>query len=176
MTEATAKADAPEELLRIAVAAREALTDSMVERLTVTGANALEVVDRLNDEDTKEAAIYLLDRLAEAHRNGALATLFDTVALLHAAREASTDAIVERLFGFVEHTLNSVGSEEFATLVDDAHEALHEAAEETAKAPAGGGLFATLSMLSKPETQQSLRFMVGFCGRLRARIGGHTDA
>ena len=36
------------EIERLGQAAREALTDAMVERLTVVGANALELVDRDN--------------------------------------------------------------------------------------------------------------------------------
>lgn len=172
MTETTMKGDASEELARVAVAAREALTDTMVERLSVTAANALEVVDRLNDEAARDAIHYLLDRLTDAHRNGALGTLFDTVAVLHAAREASTDSIVERLAGFLEHMIGTVGSEEFAALVDDARWCLQEAAAETAKAPARGGLLATLSMLSNPETQRNLQFLMGFAERLRARTAG----
>jgi len=172
MSESKMQNDTGAELIRVAVAAREALTDSMVERLSVTGANALEVVDRLNDEDTRDAVLYLLDRLSEAHRNGALGTLFDTVALLHAAREASTDSIVERLAGFAEHMINTVGSEDVATLVDDARTCLEEAAAEAAKTPARGGLFATLSMLSSPETQRNLQFLMGFAGRMRSRTAG----
>jgi uncharacterized protein YjgD (DUF1641 family) len=164
--------NATAELTRLAVAAREALTDNMVERLSVTGANALEVVDRLNDEDTRDAVSYLLDRLTEAHRTGALATLFDTLGVLHAAREASTDSIVERLFAFVEHTINTVGSEEFSTLVDDAHASLADAAAEASAAPPKGGLMATISLLSDPETQRNLRFLMSFSGRLRERTAG----
>lgn len=175
MTEATMKNDPGEDLARLTVAAREALTDSMVERLSVTGANALEVVDRLNDETTRDAVHYLLDRLAEAHRNGALATLFDTVAVLHAAREASTDSIVERLFGFAEHMISTVGSEEWVTLVDDARASLQEAAAEAATAPARGGMLATLSMLSKPETQRNLQFLMSFSQALRERTAGESD-
>jgi len=172
MSELKMKNDAGDELARVALAAREALTDNMVERLSVTGANALEVVDRLNDEATKDAILYLLDRLSDAHRNGALGTLFDTVALLHAAREASTDSIVERLAGFVEHMISTVGSEECATLVDNARACLEEAATEATEAPARGGVFATLSLLSDPETQRNLQFLVGFAERLRTRSAG----
>ena len=45
----------PSEIERLTLAAREALTDSMVERLAVTGSNALELIDRLNDEGTSAA-------------------------------------------------------------------------------------------------------------------------
>ncbi len=154
---------------RLMQAAGDALTDGMVERLAITASNAMEVVDRLNDEDTKDAILSALDNLAELHRIGAMGTLFDTVALLHAARSASTDNIVERLFTFIEHMLNTVGNENLASLVDDARVALDEAVEETANRPVSGGVLATLSMLGKPECQRALQFMRCFSDKLQSR-------
>ena len=84
----------PSEIERLTLAMREALTDSMVERLSVTSANALEVVDRLNDDETRAAVHSVIDQISELHRIGALQTLFDFVALFHAARSAATDNIV----------------------------------------------------------------------------------
>ena len=159
------------ELERLSVAAREALTDSMVERLSVTGANALELVDRLNDETTREAVHSAIDQLVELHRVGALQTLFDLVALIHAARAAATDNIVERMFGFMEYTLNTVGSEEMATLANNVRVSMDDAATETMAQPARGGLFSTLSLLSKPESQQSLQFLLSFGDKLRQAQG-----
>ena len=114
-------------------AAREALTDLMVERLAITGANALQLLDRLNDERTSDAINVLIDRVTELHRVGALNTLFDMVVLLHAARDASTDNIIERLFGFIEQMINTVGNEAMATLASNTRQALDEAAAETAQ-------------------------------------------
>jgi uncharacterized protein YjgD (DUF1641 family) len=155
------------EIERLTVAMREALTDSMVERLSVTSANALEVVDRLNDEQTREAVHSVIDQISELHRIGALQTLFDFVALFHAMRSAATDNIVERLFAFMEHILNTVGSEDMASLADNVRLSMDEAAAETAATPARGGLFSTLSLLSKPESQQSLQFLLTFGEKLR---------
>jgi uncharacterized protein YjgD (DUF1641 family) len=156
------------DLEQLGLAAREALTDSMVDRLAVTGANALEVVDRLNDEQTRAAVHALLDRLTALHGVGALDTLFDLVTLLHAAREASTDNIVERLFTFFEQMINTVGNEAMGTLAENVRTSLEEAAERTAKSPPRG-LLATLSLLSKPEAQRSLSFLLDFGDRLRSR-------
>jgi len=160
------------EMERLTLAAREALTDSMVERLAVTGANALELVDRLNDERTSAAVHSVIDRLTELHKVGALDTLFDLVVLMHAARNASTDNIVERLFSFVEHMINTVGNEDMGALAENARLALDEAAEETAKAAPRGGLMATISLLSKPETQRSLAFLLSFSDKLQQRTRG----
>ena len=152
---------------RLVLAVREALTDSMVERLSVTGANALELVDRLNEEETRDAVHGLIDRVTELHRIGALETLFDMVALIHAMRSAATDNIVERLFGFMEHILNTIGTEDMARLADNVRQSMEDAATEAAAQPAKGGVFSTLSLLSKPESQQSLQFLLAFGQKLQ---------
>jgi uncharacterized protein YjgD (DUF1641 family) len=161
-----------DEVERLTQAAREALTDAMVERLAVTGANALELIDRLNDPRTGEAVHAIIDRLTELHKVGALDTLFDTVMLLHAARNASTDNIVERLFTFLEQMVNTVGNEAMGTLADNTRQALDEAAEETARIVPRGGIFATLSLLARPEAQQSLAFLLRFGEKLQRRTVG----
>jgi uncharacterized protein YjgD (DUF1641 family) len=161
-----------DDMARLAMAAREALTDSMIERFATTGANALELVDRLNDERTTAAIHGLIDRLTELHRVGALDTLFDLVTLLHAARNAATDNIVERMFMFFEHMINTVGNEAMGTVAENARLALDEAAEETAKADPRGGMFAVLSMLSNPEAQRSLMFLLSFSDKLQKRTQG----
>lgn len=161
-----------DELGHLQKAAREALTDSMVERLAITGANALQLLDRLNDERTSDAINVLIDRVTELHRVGALNTLFDMVVLLHAARDASTDNIIERLFGFVEQMINTVGNEAMATLASNTRLALDEAAAQTAQTIPRGGLLATISMLSKPEAQRSLAFLLSFGEKLQRLSAG----
>ncbi|MCT8973819.1 hypothetical protein [Microbaculum marinisediminis] len=158
-----------DEMARLTLAIREALTDSMVERLAITGGSAFELVDRLNDEQTSEAVHGLLDRLTELHKVGALDTLFELVLLMHAARNASTDNIVERMFMFFEQMINTVGNEAMGTLAENTREALEEAAEEAARKPAKGGMLATVSMLSKPEAQKSLAFLLAFSEKLQQR-------
>jgi len=176
--EATAKKAAPaakaapmpaDETARLILALREALTDSMVERLAITGSNSLEVVDRLNDETTRDAIHTVLDRVTELHRIGALDTLFDMVGIIHASKSASTDAIVERLFAFVEQMMNTFGSDNLSRLADGAAEAMEDAVHETKDAKPGGGILSTVSMLSKPETQKSLMFLLKFAENLQKR-------
>lgn len=171
MTEqAQAMPNMPEdETARLILALREALTDSMVERLAVTGGNALEVVDRLNDETTRDAIHTALDRLTDLHRIGALDTLFDLVGVIHASKSASTDVIVERLFAFVEQMMNTFGSDNLSRLADGAAEAMEDAVHETRDVKPSGGILSTVSMLSKPETQKSLMFLLKFAENLQKR-------
>jgi uncharacterized protein YjgD (DUF1641 family) len=173
MTEARMTNEPMDEIARLSTAAREALTDSMVERLATTGANALEVLDRLNDEGTGAAIHALIDRLTELHKLGAMDTLFDFVTLLHAARNASTDNIVERLFTSFEQMINTVGNEDMGRLAQNTRDAIDDAAAEAERMPTRSGLLATLSLLSKPEAQRSLMFLLSFGARLQQRAAGH---
>lgn len=157
------------EVIRLVQAAQDALTDSMVERLAVTGANVMELADSLNDEDTKDAILSVIRQLTELHKSGALDTLFQLVAVLHAAKEASTDGMVERLFTFAEFMVSNLANEEVAEMANTLHISMQEAAEETAKLPVSGGLFSTISLLSKPETQKSLQFLLAFSSKIQAR-------
>jgi uncharacterized protein YjgD (DUF1641 family) len=161
--------DALFDLLRVINGAREAATDSMVERLVTTSGNALQVLDHLNDEDTGAAIEQTVHRLTELHKAGAIDTLFDTVLLLHAARSAATDSIIERLFASFEQMLNTVGTEALGLLAENACHALCEAAEESEQVPAKGGLFTVLSLMAQPQTQRSLLFLLNFGEKLRQR-------
>jgi len=63
------------EIDRFLQAGSDALTDPITERLATAAANGLEVVDKLNDPDTKAAALSLLDILRDLQRSGALSSL-----------------------------------------------------------------------------------------------------
>lgn len=158
-----------DDLLRVAKAAKEALTDNMVERLTGMAGNLLEVLDKLNDEETKDALMATVDRLTDLHRVGALETLFSMVEGVHAARMAMNDAMVDRLFGFMEHMFNNLATEEVATLAHNTRRAMEEAIDDVADKPHPGGIFATLAMLSKPETQHAIHLMLTFAGKWQKR-------
>ncbi len=173
MNEEATETNAPDELqaeiLYFARAAREAMTDSMVERLAIAGSNAIEIADRLNNEETKDAILTIIDKLTELHRCGALETLFDLVFTMHSARQAATDNIVERVFTFIERLVNEMANEELVTLAYNARRAMEQAIDETTAAPPKGGLLATVSMLKDPETQEALQFMMRFGTHLRKR-------
>jgi uncharacterized protein YjgD (DUF1641 family) len=161
------------EIERLTLAAREALTDNMVERLAMLGGNAMELLDRLNDPATSDAVHKMVDRLTELNKVGALDTVCDLAMTLHAVRNALTDNMVERLFMFAESMINTVGNEAMGELAENARLALEEAAQEGAQtAPPKGGVMATLSLLSKPETQRSLAFLLAFSAKLQRRSGG----
>jgi uncharacterized protein YjgD (DUF1641 family) len=170
--DSTMAGSASGEMDRVLTAARDALTDSMVERLASTSGAALEVVDRLSDPDTLEAVHTLIDKLTEFHRLGALDTLFQVIMVIHATRSATTDSIVERLAAFVEQSVNTLGSDEMARCSTDLIEAFETAKVETAQNRPKGGLLATMSLLGKPESLRSLYFLLKVGESLsRARNG-----
>ena len=150
-------------------AARNAVSDNIVERGVVATTSVLELADQMTQPETREAIQTVLDELTALHRNGGVATLFELIHFLNAMRNAATDNIVERGAIFIEQMVNNLANEEVATVAGVAHSALHEAAKETAETTHRGGLFATLGMLSKPETQASLGFLLAFANKLRER-------
>jgi len=158
-----------DEVNRLTLGAQHALTDQMIERLAITGGNALEVLDRLDDETTRDAVHRLVDRLTEMEKAGSLDTAFDVVMLLHAMRNALTDGMIERLASYTEYLVTSLAHEDVLDLVARSTQAMNEAVEESAKAPASG-LMTTISMLSKPETQRGLLFLLNFAGKLQQRL------
>jgi uncharacterized protein YjgD (DUF1641 family) len=169
MTNAQSQAD----VLRVAQAAQEALTDTMIERLSITGSNALEVVDRLNDEETRDAVMFLIDMVTDLHRIGALQTLFEAVTTLHGARSALTDNMIERLFIFVEHMINNLANEEVAVMAHNARMAMDEAVDEIRSRPApSGGLMSTIRMLSRPEANRALQFLLAFACKMQSHSVG----
>jgi uncharacterized protein YjgD (DUF1641 family) len=96
--------------------------------------------------------------------------------LLHAARNALTDSMVERLFGFFEQMINTVGNEAMGELAQNTRFALDEAAETAKQAPPRGGVMAMLSLLSKPDSQRSLAFLLAFGEKLQRQTAGGTSS
>jgi uncharacterized protein YjgD (DUF1641 family) len=157
--------------LSVTSAPQHALTDQMIERLAITSGNALELLDRLNEETTSEALHRLIDRLTEMERIGALDTAFDVVMLPHAMRNALTDVMIERLASYAEYLVTNLANEDVIDLVVRSSQAMNQAVEESKKAPAVG-VRATISMLSKPETQRGILFLLKFTDKLQQRLSG----
>jgi uncharacterized protein YjgD (DUF1641 family) len=148
----------------------DSLCDTMVERLATTGSNALEVVDKLNQPDIKEGLLTVLDTIGNMHRTGVLQTVVDALYLVHAARSAASDSMIERMFIFIEHMVNNFATEDLATLAHEAKGAMEDALDSCGIPGASGGLMGTIRMMSKPETQEALRFMLAFSCSLRKRV------
>jgi uncharacterized protein YjgD (DUF1641 family) len=160
-----------DQFARFGTAAVEAMTDGMVERLAGTAGNTLELADKLNDPDIREGVSALLDAVGAMQRSGALGTLVEVVHLLHAVRSAASDSMIERAFIFVEHMVNTLGNEDLGTLAYEAKSAMEDAVDHCGIPAGGGGLFGSLRMLSRPDTQEAIRFMLAFACSLQKRSG-----
>ncbi|MDK9719630.1 MAG: DUF1641 domain-containing protein [Rhodospirillales bacterium] len=166
------------EMARLVQAAGEAMTDGMVERLSTTGANALEVVDRLNDAETKDAVMSLIDALTMMHRTGAITTVVEVVMMIHAARAAMTDSMVDRLMAFVEHMMTNLATEDMASMAHEAKMAMEDALESCARKPAPKSIFGLIAMMNDPDALKAINFLLSFSCKLRQRatvLGKHTD-
>ena len=157
------------DLVRLIEGVSNALSDSMVERLATTAACALEVVDKVNEPDVKDGVLVLLDAIGTMHRTGVLQTVIDLLFLVHAGRSAASDSMIDRIFTFIEHMANNLGTEDLATIAHEAKGAMEDALDECGR-PNGGGVFGTMRMIAKPETQEAMRYMSAFACSLRKRI------
>jgi hypothetical protein len=81
------------ELERVATAARDALTDDMVTRLSGAAAEGLDLLDRVNRSGVAAA----LPAIAQLVRNGDLDRLVALARTYGAAQDAATDEMVSRL-------------------------------------------------------------------------------
>lgn len=166
------------EMARLVQAAGEAMTDSMIERLASTGANALEVVDRLNDDDARDAVLSLIDALTTLHKTGAITTLVEAIMMVHAIRAAMTDSMVDRLTAFAEHMMTNLATEDMATMAHEAKAAMEDALEACSKKPAPKSVFGLIGMMNDPDTLKAIHFLMSFSCKLRQRatvIAKHTD-
>ncbi len=165
----------PSPLEMVGRAAAEAMTDGMVERLAITSAHGLELLDRLNDDETRAAVHHALDALTTLHRTGQIDTLVQVVSLAHAAKAALTDSMVERLCQFIEVMVTNLATAEIAELARETEAAFHDAAHECAAKPPTT-LFGIIRDLSKPESLRMISLLLAFGRSLEARsqhfVGG----
>jgi hypothetical protein len=152
---------AAEPIRQLGAAASAALTDGMVERLVATGTTGLEVLDRLNDPDTKAAVHRVLDGLTALHVTGGLDTLFELVDVAHAARSAASDSMVERLTVFLETMASNLATQEIAELARDVERALYDAGQRCANEPPRN-LFSVLRRLFTTDGVKTMNLMLTF--------------
>ena len=149
-------------------AAADGMTDGMVDRLAIAGSNGLELLDRLNDDETRAAVHHALDALTSMHRNGQIETLLEMVSLAHAARSALTDVMVDRLCQFIEVMITNLATAEIAELARETEGAFYDATQECAASPPKT-LIGLVRELSKPETLRMISLMLAFGRSLESR-------
>jgi uncharacterized protein YjgD (DUF1641 family) len=148
-------------------AAGAALTDAMVERLATTVTTGLEILDRVNDADTRAALHRLIDGLTTMYTTGALDTVFQVAEVMQAARAALTDEMIERLYHLLEVMVNNLATQEVAELARNAEMSLYEAARRSDAPDAPKSLLGLVRLLRKQETMQTLNMLLAFGNAMR---------
>ncbi len=151
-------------------AAAAALTDGMVERMATTVATGLEILDRVNDPDTRAAMHRLIDGLTTMHTTGALDTVFEAAEVMQAARSAVTDDMIERLYHFLEVMITNLATREIAELARDTEMSLYQAARHCDDPNSPKSAFGVVRELFKPESVRTLNLLLAFGNVLRERV------
>ena len=188
------------ELERLTAAARDALTDEMVSRLSATAADGIDLLDQINRSGVGRA----LPALAQLVANGDLERLVALARTYGAAQDAVTDEMVarmaetigaslslmdrlnragvDRLVGMLERLASSGALERLDTLanrlgaglslLERVVGAIDAAGAEMARGPAaGGGLSGVWQLLRERENQETLRFLLALGRSLRTQTG-----
>jgi uncharacterized protein YjgD (DUF1641 family) len=189
------------ELERVTAAARDALTDEMVSRLSATAADGIDLLDQINRSGVGKA----LPALAQLVANGDLDRLVALARTYGAAQDAMTDEMVsrmaetmgaslslmdrlnragvDRLVGMLERLASSGALERLDALADRLGAGLNllervvgaidAAGREMSTGPAaGGGLGGIWQLLRERENQETLRFLFALGRSLRGQSGG----
>ncbi|MFZ5876772.1 MAG: hypothetical protein ACOYXU_10215 [Nitrospirota bacterium] len=170
------------EVERVVAAARDALTDDIVTRVSATLVQGLELLDRVNRSGL-DRALPTIARLAE---NGDLDRLANVARLVAAMEDSLNEDIIVRLGATVtglamlaDKVARNDGLLKLIDLLgrDDVQKALPKlldamskaSAESAARPPASGGLGALWQLATDPGTQEALRLVALMGKHLRAR-------
>ena len=200
MSDNTCEIGSIPELERVMQAARDSVTDDMVSRLAENGAQALDLLDRLNRSGI-DRALPVLTRLVD---NGDLQRIVDIARTVAAAEDAMNDDMVGRVAQMgaealsVIDRLNRSGVERLIDILDRLHNSgsldiladklpsmikhidmvdqlagcLTLGAEDARKLPPpSGGIMAMVRLMGDPENQAALQFVMSIGKRMRASCG-----
>lgn len=151
-------------------AAAAALTDGMVERLATTISTGLEILDRVNDPDTRAALHRLIDGLTTLNATGALDTAFEAAAVMQAARAAVTDDMIERIYHLLETMANNLATREIAELARNTEMSLYEAMRRADAPTEPKSLFGMVRRLLEPESVRTMSMLLAFGNAMRNRM------
>jgi uncharacterized protein YjgD (DUF1641 family) len=151
------------EVQRLTAAARDALTDEMVSRISATAAGGMDLLDQV----TRSGVGRALPALTQLIANGDLDRLVGFARTAGAAQDAMTDEMVARMAETMGASLslmdqiNRIGVDRIVALIERLINALESAGKEMTTAPATrGGLGGLLHLMRDRETQESMRFFL----------------
>ncbi|MCL4746850.1 MAG: DUF1641 domain-containing protein [Burkholderiaceae bacterium] len=187
------------EVDRVVAAARDALSDEMVSRLSSSAGDALELMDQI----TRAGLGRAIPAVAEMVNNGDLDRLVKLARVYGSAEDALSDEMVgrltetignglslldrasrggaERIVAMLEHLEGSGALERLANsvpqlverlgVVQNLLQSLEHAVNVSAQAPrASGGLSGLWQMMRDPDTQETLSFLLTIGKEMRKTI------
>ncbi|MBU2753913.1 hypothetical protein HFU84_14010 [Acidithiobacillus sp. CV18-2] len=160
-------------LARLVGAASDSMSDEMVGRLAEIATGGLDLLDRVERADLTKA----LPAISALVHNGDLDRIVQIARTLGAMGDSMSDEMVTRLAtlaadamclldravrtGVMDRVLRVVEQMDAQHILTDFLSCLAGATEEAAKEPAPkGGLFGLLDIMKKPETQETIQFLM----------------
>ena len=121
----------------------------------------------LGEKGASEGLTDLISKINELHNTGGMETLFELISLLHAMRSAASDKLVERTLKAAGRTTDVLTDERTLSLLEDVRDSLRFASmSEKGKSL---GFLSSLKFLAKPESRQTIAFLIRFASELKKR-------
>ena len=121
----------------------------------------------LGEEGASEGLTDLISKINELHKTGGMETLFELVSLIHAMKSAASDKLIERTLQAAGRTTDVLTDEKTLSLVEDVRDSIRSASISKKGRPLG--FFSSLKLLAKPETHQTIAFLIRFASELEKR-------
>ena len=121
----------------------------------------------LGEEGASEGLTDLISKINELHKTGGMETLFELVSLIHAMKSAASDKLIERTLKAAGRTTDVLTDEKTLSLVEDVRDSIRSASMSKKRKPLG--FLSSLKLLARPESRQTIGFLISFAGELEKR-------
>ncbi len=150
--------DALTQMASFATAAKNSMTDSLLERSSDTLGKLIEI----GDEVVKADVVRVMPALQELINSGSLEILTQMATFMGSATHAFTDSIVERMLSMFENFVSRIMNPQVQELIGAMVEGVHVTMADMKEEPYKKGIFGLLKTAKDPEVQKSLHFVMNF--------------
>jgi len=162
--------DALTQMGTFATAAKNSLTDNLVERSSVT----MEKLIEMADEVAKADLVRVMPALQELVDSGSLETLTQMATFVGSATHAFTDSIVERMLSMFENLVSRLMNPQIQDLVGAMVEGAHNTMADMTEEPYKKGVLGLIKTARDPEVQKSLHFVMNFAKNFHRSLTSET--
>ncbi|OIP60633.1 MAG: hypothetical protein CO150_10455 [Nitrospirae bacterium CG_4_9_14_3_um_filter_53_35] len=150
--------DALTQMASFAAAAKNSMTDTLLERSSDTMGKLIEI----GDEVVKADVIRVMPALQELINSGSLEILTQMATFMGSATHAFTDSIVERMLSMFENFVSRIMNPQVQELIGAMVEGVQETMSDMKEEPYKKGIIGLLKTARDPEVQKSLHFVMNF--------------